>query len=366
MNDKTGDYILRTVLKEFELDAHVRAVEPIKRGHIHETFLVESEASEKTFILQRMNRYVFPDIATVMANIELVTSALQRKREGDPSCLETYSIIPTRSEARWLERDGDVWRVLTYIQNTESFTLCRSANMAERAGAACGSFLRTLVELDPKALGASIPNFHHAPTRYNQFRSALDGAEAPRRAAAREDIAFAFDHEESASRLVLALESRGVPVRVCHNDTKLNNILFDRVSGAPRAIIDLDTCMAGTALFDFGDLARNICVSAPEDEADLSRVRPHDENLRATLRGFLGATTGMLTSTERALMPAAPGVMALVLGVRFLGDYLSGDKYFRINHPAHNLQRARAQFEVFRQFELARERMECLIEGTTS
>ena len=311
----------------FALDGECVEVVPLKRGHIHDTLVGTWRTREGTrrIVHQRINTHVFRDPALLMMNWLRVTEHVRGAlaREGAPDlerrCLRA---IPARSGAP-VHTDiiGGVWR----------------------------AFAAQLRDLDPATVAESIPHFHDFAHRLATLEAAI-AADAHRRAAgAAEDI-------ERARRLagevqgVLAREGAAqLPVRVVHNDCKLNNVLFDERTDEGLCVIDLDTVMPGSVLADFGDLARTAACPAPEDEPDLARVRVDAHLYEALVRGYLAGTGGLLTAVEIALLPLAGPLIALETGVRFLTDHLSGDSYFRIHRPGHNRDRARVQLRLTEQ-----------------
>jgi Ser/Thr protein kinase RdoA (MazF antagonist) len=339
----------------FALDGECVEVVPLKRGHIHDTLVGTWRTREGTrrIVHQRINTHVFRDPALLMMNWLRVTEHVRAAlaREGAPDlerrCLRA---IPARSGAP-VHTDiiGGVWRAFAFIEGARSLDVPESPAQAQEAARAFGVFAAQLRDLDPATVAESIPHFHDFAHRLATLEAAI-AADAHRRAAgAAEDI-------ERARRLagevqgVLAREGAAqLPVRVVHNDCKLNNVLFDERTDEGLCVIDLDTVMPGSVLADFGDLARNAACPAPEDEPDLARVRVDAQLYEALVRGYLAGTGGLLTAVEIALLPLAGPLIALETGVRFLTDHLSGDSYFRIHRPGHNRDRARVQLRLTEQ-----------------
>ena len=318
-------------------------------GHIHDTFLVRCDEASRPvrYVVQRINGAVFPDPAALSANLAVVTGHLLRAlrargvADAERRCL---GVVAT-PDGRTLHRDADgaCWRAFPFLEHTRSYDVPRSPAQAREAARAFGGFLADLADLSPASLRETLPGFHDLPRRV----AALDAAVA--RDAAGRRAAVAAESEEAAGRAHRILgdaDPDRLPVRVVHNDCKLNNLLFDAGGDEALCVVDLDTVMPGSALFDFGELVRTAACPAAEDERDLSRVRFDLALFRALAEGFVAGARGALVEEEvRALVHAGPR-MALENAVRFLTDHLDGDRYFRVARPDHNLDRARAQLRL--------------------
>ncbi len=340
------------VAHRFEIPGRLVQLHPLKVGHIHDSYVSAWRDGEavRRYLHQRLNEYVFPDLKGLMNNLQLVTRHLRRaaRREGEEG-LVTQRLVKSR-QGELLVRDsaGEFWLTFHYIEGTETLEQCDSAERAFEAGRMFGRFVALLRELDPGLLVDTIPRFMDTPHRYRQLWSALAEDAAGRASAARHEIEFARSREAACGRLVEALGGE-LPRRVVHYDPKLNNLLFDARTGRGVCVVDLDTCMSGTPLYDLGDLIRSAAVPCREDEPDLSQVYVERDYLRAILEGYLGATEQLLTPGEKRLLPEAPPIMAMTLGIRFLADHLNGDRYFKVDFEGHNLQRARTQFAIAQQ-----------------
>lgn len=341
MDRHTTSDELRRIADQFALDGTVTSVTPYGDGHINVTYLVEADRAR--YILQQMNTTVFPDTPNLMRNIELVTAFLRTQGQ------ETLELVPTKDGRDWLETDNGAYRVYRFIEGTMSYNLVDDPRIFARAGAAFGAFQRRLADFDASQLTETIAHFHDTPHRYADFRTAVDADPLGRVAGVRDEIAFFDAHVDDYAQIMDALADGSVPLRVTHNDTKLNNILMDAGSGEPRAIIDLDTVMPGSMLFDFGDSIRFGASTGLEDEPDLTKVHFSLPLFRAYAEGFLGEVGGTATERELDLLPVAAQLMTLECGMRFLGDYLSGDVYFATRYPEHNLVRAHTQMQLARE-----------------
>ncbi|KAB8290327.1 mucin desulfatase [Bifidobacterium avesanii] len=334
---------LASVASRFALDGVVESVEPHGDGHINATYLVN--AGYRRYVLQRINTTVFPDVEGLMRNIRLVTAFLRAK-----GC-ETLRIVPTRDGADYWRGESGAWRVYDCIEGTVSYNLVPNAGILREAGAAFGAFQNQLAGFKASQLTETIPHFHDTPDRFARFRAAVDVDVCGRADSCRGEIDFYMDRAGDCPVVTDALRNGGIPLRVTHNDTKLNNILMDAATGKSRAIIDLDTVMPGSLLYDFGDAIRTGASTALEDEPDVRKVHFSLDLFRAYTRGFVGAVRGSVTAREAELLPFGARLMTLECGMRFLTDYLCGDVYFATAYPEHNLVRTRTQIELVRQME---------------
>jgi len=356
------------VLKRFSIEGDILEIEELKRGHINRTYVATwgSRGSRKRYVHQVVNHRIFRDIEALMNNLDMVTTQLQsaRRTGGLRDDEVTLTLVRSVTGETYLQDDqGEYWRTFEYLEGTTTYDVCPSADVAREAAAILGRFQRCLLELDPSLVKDTIPHFHHGGKRFEAFESAVKEDRMNRANSCREDVSFAFERRAFASALIDSLTNGEITRRVCHNDMKLNNVLFDKAGARAVCLLDLDTCMPGSLLFDFGDLARNTAVPSAEDEQDLSKVSIDMDLYSAICDGYLAEMGHLLNQRELMLMPVAPRVLALTLGVRFLTDYLSGDTYFRIHRPHHNLERARAQFQVVRLMESLESRMDRVVKS---
>ena len=328
-------------------------------GHIHDTYLAQTTRGEFA-IVQRVNRFVFPQPELVMENIEKVTSYLGNKlRElGQDPQRKTLQIIPTQEGASfWVDSQGGFWRAYRFIHHTVTYQSAPTPALFESAAKGFGGFMELLEGFDPGQLHEIIPAFHHTPTRLAQLEQAARQDPLGRFAEVEKEYAFVQERRDFLPLLTKALERGELPLRVTHNDTKLNNILFDQDSNEALCVIDLDTVMPGTVLYDFGDAVRFGASTAAEDEPDLSKVAFQLSYFSAYARGYWLSAGDSLTPLEREWMPEGAKMMTLECGMRFLADYLNGDVYFKTNRPSQNLDRARTQFALVEQMEQQWDRM---------
>lgn len=320
--------------------------EPYGSGHINDTFLV---VADRRYILQRMNHSIFPQPERLMENVLGVTSFIRRKAEeaGKDSSRASLVVVLTKDKKAFFKDSiGSYWRVYEFCEGTVSRDRVESREDFAICGEGFGAFQRMLADYPAETLYESIADFHNTPKRYENLMRAVESDVCGRAASVAKEINFAISHKEFCETLEKAHKVGTLPLRVTHNDTKLNNILFDDKTGAPVCVIDLDTVMPGYSVTDFGDSIRFGANTAAEDEADLSKVALDLSLFEAYAEGFLKGCGGRLTDCELALLPEGAMMMTLECGMRFLTDYLEGDTYFRIHRPNHNLDRCRNQFAL--------------------
>ncbi len=350
-------------MQAYEAVSHFRLAQgevhlaPYGNGHINDTYCVSVDtgaARSVRYILQRVNAYVFSDPYGVLENIERVTAHLRRVIEaegGDPQ-RETLTLIETLEQGHgYTDSTGQLWRMYAFIEDTISRDLPDTPELFARSGEAFGRFQRRLEGLDAGQLHESIRDFHNTPVRYRQLMEAVRRNEAGRLGEVGPELAFCMGYGEQVQALVRALQAGEIPLRVTHNDTKLNNVLLDAQTGKGVCVIDLDTVMPGLAAYDFGDSIRFGANTAAEDERDLAKVSLSLPMFEAYTRGYLGEAGQALWPRERELLPMGAKLMTLECGMRFLADYLNGDKYFKVHREGHNLDRARTQFALVRSME---------------
>ena len=331
------------IAQQFAIEGDVLRISPYGEGHINVTYLLET--SLRRYILQRMNTRVFPDSDALMHNICMVTSHLRRKG------VETLCVVPTKAGAPYLKEQYN-WRVYDFIEHTVTYQTCPNLRVFENSGKAFGMFQNFLADFDADLLYEVIPHFHDTPKRFRDLCAAVAADPVGRAAKCTHEVEF-FQKNADLYGVIAAELGNTLPLRVTHNDTKLNNILMDDASDKARAVIDLDTVMPGSSLFDFGDSIRFGASTAAEDEQDLSKVHFSMERFSAYARGYLGAVKETITPREAELLPYSAFLMTAECGMRFLTDYLLGDVYFTTKYPAHNLVRARTQCRLAEEMRLA-------------
>ena len=335
--------------------------EPYGNGHINDTFLV---VSQKRYILQRMNHHIFTEPERMMENIVGVTGHIREKnRESRDADRCTLTVIPTSDgKSFFVDSIGSYWRLYDFVEGTVTKETVENANDFYTCARAFGKFQRELADYDAEKLYPTILNFHNTPDRYKKLMASVEKNASGRAASVEAEISFAKERKEFCSVLENAREAGILPLRVTHNDTKLNNILFDEESGEPICVIDLDTVMPGYSVTDFGDSIRFGANTAAEDETDLSKVSLNMELFELYARGFIEGCDGKLTDAELDLLPEGAMMMTLECGMRFLTDYIDGDVYFRVHREGHNLDRCRDQFALVADMEKKLPEMRSVIE----
>jgi len=327
--------------KAFSTDGNAISCEKFGNGHINETLKITTDTG-KSYILQRINHYVFKEPEKVMENIFAVTNYLL-EQTGDPTA--ALHFIPTL-DGGYCHRDGDgnYWRMYEFV---EGFCLEAADSAADfyESAVAFGRFQQQLVDFPAHTLHETIPNFHNTIDRFGQLKASIAADPKGRAAEVQQEIGFALAHEQLGGTLQKMLEAGKLPLRVTHNDTKLNNVLLHPETKKPLCVLDLDTVMPGLSAFDFGDSIRFGAATAAEDEQDVSKMKLNLEYFEAYAKGFLEAATA-LTEAEVDALPYGAMIMTLEVGIRFLKDYLDGDVYFKTAYPTHNLVRCRAQLAL--------------------
>jgi len=340
------------IAAQFALAGKVTGMIPYGNGHINDTYLVTtaSENGEKaSYILQRINTAIFTEPEKLMQNICGVTDYLRRKiaEAGGDAARGTLTVIPTREQALYFtDSDGNCYRAYTYIENTISLEQIEHAQDFYAAAEAFGEFRYLLSEYPADTLNETIPDFHNTKKRYERFLEVLEKDAVGRAGEVQEEIAFVKERASEMGILLEALRAGEIPLCVTHNDTKLNNILLDKETGKAICIIDLDTVMPGSVLYDIGDSIRFGANTAAEDETNLDLVQLNLALFECYVRGYSKGCKGTLTDKEYELLPMGAKLMTLECGMRFLTDYLEGDVYFKIHRERHNLERCRTQFAL--------------------
>ncbi len=349
------------VIRHFQIDGELLSIAPYGSGHINDTSCAVFRHGEgrRRFILQRINAHIFPDVSALMDNVQRVTAhlAAQTGEEADAT-RRVLTLIPTR-DGRSFHRDdeGRCWRVYRFVEGARTYNTAATTDQAFQAARAFGLFQKMLADLPPPRLQEILPGFHDTPRRFAAFERVLAEDPVNRVAQARPEIDFAIARQPIAHRLIDA----NLPERVTHNDTKLNNVLFDDVTGEGICVIDLDTTMPGLALYDFGDMVRTATSPVDEDERDLTRVEMQFPMFEALVRGYLSTAGSFLTADEKRHLALAGKVITLEQGVRFLTDYLAGDTYYKVARGEQNLDRCRTQFKLIESMERQELAMEKLL-----
>jgi Ser/Thr protein kinase RdoA (MazF antagonist) len=350
---------LHDILGRFDLPGATVSVARHGSGLINDTWLCVRAAggADRRFILQRVNRSVFPRPGQVMENLEAVTGhvreRLLREGVGDP-CGHSLCLIRTRDGRSWhVDGRGECWRMFPFIENGVAYDTVRSVAHGRQVGRALGRFQALVADLSPSRLHDTLPGFHLTPRYLDELREAVRQDAAGRAAGAAPEIAFAEERRRYAGMLAGPMQEGRIPLRVVHNDPKVNNVLVHRRTGAALCMLDLDTVKAGIVHFDFGDCVRSAANPAGEDAPDPDAVVFDAVCYDAVRSGYLEEASPFLLKAELDLLPAAVPVITYELGLRFLADHLRGDTYFRTDSPGQNLRRARVQFRLLRSMEQA-------------
>ena len=337
--------ILKQVGKQFRLAGELESFESIKNGNINVTYKViylRSDGSLKPYIFQKINTHVFKKPADIMRNIDLVTTHIRKKYTEIP----TLHFHHTQSGENYLyDSDGSFWRVMNYIDSI-TFDSCDDLEVVRNTGIAFGRFQKQLADFDGSQLYETIPNFHNTRMRIDTLLENAKADPVGRVDEVKDELEYIASVREKAIELSEKFYSGKLPVRVTHNDTKCNNILFDRNTKRPLIVIDLDTVMPGMSMYDFGDAARFIANTCVEDEEDLDKVSFSIESFRALAEGYIGELVGHVTDEEITSLPLATFSITVELAARFLDDYITGDLYFKTRYPKHNLVRTRCQLQL--------------------
>ena len=354
---------LEKITDQFFRKGSISSFNRIHSGHINETWHVQALNENKGYVLQWINHHVFRDVPGLMNNIDRVTKHLNRKLAGPEfagSGFTTTEIIPTNDgRLFFVDEGGNHWRLMTFIDGTLSHETVADPSMAYEGGRAFALFARLTEDLPGQELAETIPLFHHIGSRLKMFQDAVLRDPEGRVAGVSREIRFVEERAREMHRILELGEQKRIPVRVTHNDTKFNNILFDR-GGKACSIIDLDTVMPGYILYDFGDAIRTGTNNAAEDEQELDRVSLNLELFEAYTRGYLSAGLS-LTRDEIGHLAFSARFMTYIIGLRFLADYIDGDHYYRIHRPGHNLDRARVQFRLLESIEQNFETMQKIV-----
>lgn len=351
---------LKVIARQFQIQAKIISITPYGNGHINDTYLVTTVNNDK-FILQKINTKVFPNVKMLQNNIHRVTSHIAKSLNDKVPKESLVRIIPAKDGQLYINNNADNWRLYHYINNSISYETVSNPHLAYKGGKAFGQFQRQLADLPGGPLFEVIENFHNMKFRLKKFDKALQTDVKNRTSSITEQIEFVKQKAEKMCVILEMGEKGKIPLRITHNDTKLNNVLFDKNTDEVLSVIDLDTVMNGYVHYDFGDSIRTYTNTAAEDETDLSKVSMDIKMFEAYARGFLEEGGTQLNSTEIELLAPSAAVMTFIIGLRFITDYLDGDIYFKTTHQHHNLQRAKAQFKLVESIENQMEAMQIII-----
>ena len=338
------------ILKQYNIQSDAK---PYGDGHINSTYICPP------YILQKINTEVFKNPVELMENVENVTEHIKKKLKaaGRDESRETLTIVKTTQGKNFCQSGDEYFRVYKFIDNAYTMNSPKNPEMLESAAAAIGDFQSMLADFPAETLHETIVDFHNTPARIAQLKSAIDKNLSGRLSEVSPEVDFALLRADSMALVVDGIADGSVPLRVSHNDTKLNNIMFDNDTDKGICVIDLDTVMPGSFLYDYGDFLRFAASTAPEDEKDLSKVHFDMDVFRTFTKGYLSAAGKTLTENEIELMPYSIRLMTYECGIRFLADHINGDIYFGKHYEGQNLDRARTQFKLVSEIESKTEEM---------
>lgn len=360
--------ISKEIVPKFAIEGTLTEAVPYGSGHINDTVRLTcalENGGQKRYILQRMNDGIFKNPVELMENVMNVTSFLRKKiveRGGDPE-RETLNVIRTVDGDNFLkDEDGDFWRMYIFIENATSFDMVRTPEDFYNSAVSFGNFQLLLQDYPAATLHETIPNFHNTVSRFADFKKAVEEDVCGRAKEVQDEIRFVMEREADTHVICDALANGEIPLRVTHNDTKLNNIMIDNETGKGICVIDLDTVMPGSALYDYGDSIRFGASTGAEDEKNLELINCDMGLFEIYTKGYVEGCGGSLTEKEIRMLPMGARLMTMECGMRFLADYLQGDVYFKIHRPEHNLDRARTQFKLVADMEKKWDEMVGIVE----
>lgn len=368
MGNLNLDEVREKVAMQFALEGELKELSVFGNGHINDTLRATCELADgrtKRYIVQRMNDGIFKNPDELMENVMNVTSFLRKKiiaAGGDPD-RETLNVIPTKDGKNYLtDESGDFWRCYIFIEDATSFDQVEKPEDFYNSAVAFGNFQRLLADYPAATLHETIKNFHNTVSRFADFKKAVEEDVAGRARDVQKEIQFVLDREADCHVICDALAKGEIPLRVTHNDTKLNNIMIDNRTGKGLCVIDLDTVMPGSSLYDYGDSIRFGASTGAEDEQNLDLIWCDLELFEIYTKGYVEGCGGSLTETEIRMMPMGAKLMTLECGMRFLADHLQNDIYYKIHRENHNLDRARTQLKLVADMEAKWDEMNAIVE----
>ena len=339
---------LQAIAAQFELVGDIESIKPLGEGFINDTFVVTTEGEKPNYILQRKNHIVFPDVPGMMDNIKAVTEHIKAK-VADPM-RETLTVVPAKDGKLYVQDGENYWAVCLFIPETSSYDRADSPELAYQGGVGIGRFQALLADFD-KPLNETIKGFHNIRWRFQQWDATIAADPAGRVKEVQEEIAWVESRREEMLAFWSKVESGEIPTHVTHNDTKISNILFDKPTGKVLCAIDLDTVMSSTSLNDFGDAIRSYTNTGAEDDKCLENVEMSIEMFRAYAEGYLSEQRATMTQSELEWLAFSGRYITFEQVLRFLMDYIDGDKYYKTAYADHNLVRTRAQYKLLQSME---------------
>lgn len=357
----------KSIVSKFRAWGDMADVQPHGSGHINDTFKVTFSMAGASvhYLLQRINHKIFKDPSALMDNILRVTDHLRLKlsQRGCPDVTRhSLCVVKTRdAKPCYQAPDGNWWRMYLFVEGAVTHDKVESVHQAYEAARAYARFQLLLADLPAPRLHETIPDFHNTPLRLKALQDVIQRDPCNRAVGVKNEIAFVERRAAICGRLLERFARGEIPERITHNDTKFNNVMLDEKTWEGICVVDLDTVMPGLALYDFGDMVRSATASAAEDEQDLSKIRMRMEMFEALTSGYLSEASAFLNQAEREEMVFSARLITLMIGMRFLTDYLQGDTYFKIKRPSHNIDRCRSQFKMVESMELQEDAMEHVV-----
>ena len=352
--EQIKDYVL-----SFEIDGQLLEIKTFGNGHINDTFKITTTKND--YLFQRINNNVFKNVEALMDNVYRVCEHIKTKKEANPR--QKMGIVLTKQGKTYIQTESGYYRMYDFVPNTCSVNIPLSNEHFKKGGICFASFAKYLLDFPAHTIYDVIENFHNTKVRFQNFDKAVKEDVKQRASKVQDLIDFVYARKDYAGVVVDLIEKGEMPVRVTHNDTKFNNLLLDKDSKDPVAVVDLDTIMKGSVCYDFGDAIRAGCNSAEEDEQDLSKVYFDFDKYVAFAQGYVGELNGLLTQTELDNLAFGCILMTFECGMRFLTDYLQGDVYFKTHYDEHNAVRTRTQFKLVQDMEKVLDKMKDVVKN---
>jgi len=359
------DFPLNRLPEIFRIPGFAYTIESIQSGHINTTFRILN-GNKPVYILQKVNVDIFKDIEALMSNYQVVVDSFKASPLPAGQKLIIPEIIKTqKGRSFYTDEQSGHWRLITYLKGVDGNNILRDENTSYQGGLAFGALLKGLSEINPGKLNIILPDFHSLERRFGEFQNALEKNASNRKPGVEQEIEFVISRFKTMMKIPALIDQGDIPIRLVHNDTKLSNVIYNN-SGNATGVIDLDTVMPGSALFDFGDAIRSCANPAAEDEPDLSKVNFDIDLFKSFSKGYLETAGTILTKTEIQYLPESALLLTFIIGMRFLTDFLNGDIYYQTNYHDHNLIRARVQFRLLSQMEFQLKEMHLIISTYSS
>lgn len=358
---------IASIADQFAIEGEFAFGEEIQSGHINSTYRIGFESADGSlshYILQRINEKVFKDPIAVMRNVECVTRHINWKvlRVKKDLGGQTLNLYPGRGGKFWVAGpNGGIWRCYNCIEGCNTYDIVENTRQAYQAARAFGSFQDLVSDLPVEEIVETIPDFHNTRKRYQRLMEVASSDPLGRAGEVADELAFARRHEKEIDRILNGIADKSIPERITHNDTKINNVMIDEATDEAVCVIDLDTVMPGSVLYDFGDMVRTAVSPAPEDEQELDRVEMRMPIFEALVEGYLDSARDFLSDAEASLLAFSAKLITFEVGLRFLTDHLEGDRYFKVHRPNHNLDRCRTQFALVSRFDEKMDEMESFV-----